>query len=287
MNPSPFVHDVTADDFSSRVIDKSREHPVLVDFWAAWCAPCKMLAPVLEALAAQYQGQIEVAKVDTDAQPQLAMDHGIRSLPTVRIFKDGVAVDEFHGALPEAEVRAYIERHLVHESDRLHSAAEQAYRDGKLDEAVALWEQAVSRPPVKPEFLLGLARAYIDRKDYEAAEQCLKALPIEMQVEARPGALHTLIALGRGADQAPDDAALLKAIEADPGDCEARYQYSARRVLQGDYEPALAQLLEILRRKPDFREHAAREAMVAVFTLLGDQGDLVNRYRRRMFAALH
>lgn len=287
MSTSAFVHDVTADDFTAKVIDRSHEHPVLVDFWAAWCAPCRMLAPVLETLADGYQGRIEVAKVNTDAEPQLAADHGIRSLPTVKIFKDGAAVDEFYGALPEAEVRACIERHVIHESDRLHEAALQAYRAGDLDQAVALWQQAVARPPVKPEFLLGLARAYIHRRDLEAAEQCLKDLPLEKQVEAQPAALRTLIALAHAADGAPGDDALVKAIETHPDDWEARYQFAARRVLAGDYEQALAHLLEILRRKPDFRDHGARDAMVAVFTLLDEQGDLVKRYRRQMFAALH
>lgn len=287
MTSSAFVYNVGAGDFATRVLEQSRKVPVLVDFWAAWCAPCRMLAPVLESLAEEYGGRIEVAKVDTEAEPRLAMDQGIRSLPTVKIFKNGAVVDEFYGALPEAEVRAYIERHVVHESDRLHEAALRAYGEGDLDKAVALWNRTLTLPPVKPEFQMGLARAHIDRKDFDAAEQCLKALPLEMQVEARPAALRTLVDLGRVADAAPDEADLAKAVEADPGNCEARYQLSARRIIQGDYEAALAQLLEILRRKPGFRDHAARNAMVAVFALLGEQGELVKRYRRQMFAALH
>lgn len=287
MNTPRYIRNVTSDDFSLQVLEKSREQPVLVDFWAAWCGPCKALAPVLERLAEEYQGQLVVAKVDTDQQTQLAMKHGIRSIPTVKLFKDGAVVDEFHGALPESEVRAFIERHLVHESDRLHAAASHAYRHGDLDRAVALWEQALVLPPVRPQVRVDLARAYIDQGNYEAAEQCLKSLPLEVQVESQASALRTLITLARTADAAPDDEALKTRIEQSPDDCEARYRYGTRKIIQGNYQEGLEQLLEILRREPGFRDNAAREGMVAVFALLGNQGDLVNRYRRLMFATLH
>lgn len=287
MNTSSFVFDVTAADFPVRVIDASRQRPVLVDFWAAWCGPCKMLAPVLERLAGEYQGGVLVAKVDTDTQADLAARYGIRSLPTVMVFKDGEVVDEFYGALPESEVRVYIERHLVREVDKLHAQAMEAYHHGDRDTAVSLLKQAAAEQPPRPAVLVDLAAVYIDTKDYDAADLCLKALPMELQVESRPNALRTLIGLARSADQASPDEALLQRLAQSPYDCEARYQYAARRITLHQYEQGLEHLLEILRRRPDFRDHAAQDAMICVFTLLDNRGELVSQYRKKMFAALH
>ncbi len=287
MASSSFVFDVSAAEFSTRVIDTSRQRLVLVDFWAAWCGPCKMLAPVLEGLAEEYQGDVLVAKVDADHQADLAARYGIRSLPTVMVFKNGEAVEEFCGALPEYEVRAYIERHLVREADRLHADAMETYRRGDIDAALSLLKQTAGAQPPRPEILMDLAAVYIDTGDYDAADRCLKSLPMELQVESRPTALRTLMVLARSADQAPADDVLLTRIEQAPDDCEARYQYAARRIVQHQHELGLEQLLEVLRRKPAFGDHAAQDAMVCVFTLLGNTGELVSRYRKRMFATLH
>ena len=287
MTSPSFVFDVTGAEFSTRVLDASRRCPILVDFWATWCGPCKMLAPVLERLAEEYQGGILVAKVDTDSQADLAARYGIRSLPTVMVFKDGEAVDEFYGALPESEVRAYIERHLVREADRFHAEAMEAYHRGDTDTAISLLKQAASTQPPRPEVLADLAAAYIDIRDYDAADKSLKDLPMELQVESRPTALRTLIGLAREADQAPGDKELLRRLDAAPEDSEARYQYAARNIARRRYEQGLEQLLEILRRNPRFRDNAARDAMICVFTLLDNQGELVSRYRKKMFATLH
>lgn len=287
MNTSSFVFDVTAAEFPARVIEASHGHPILVDFWAGWCGPCKMLAPVLEGLAEEYQGRFLVAKVDTDREAELAAQYGIRSLPTVMVFKGGEPVDEFFGALPESEVRVYIERHLVREADRLRAAAMTVYQHGDTETAVSLLKQAAEEQPPRPEVLLDLATVYIDAKDYDEAERCLKALPMELQVEPRPAALRTLIGLAQDADQAPPDDVLMKTLDAAPDDCEARYHFAARSILEHRYEQGLAHLLEILRRKPGFRDNAARDAMICIFTLLDNKGELVSRYRKKMFAALH
>lgn len=287
MSSSSFVFDVTASEFPARVIEASRHYPILVDFWAAWCGPCMVLSPVLEDLVGEYRGQFLVAKVDADSEAELAARFGIRSLPTVLVFKDGEVVDEFFGALPESEVRVYVERHLVREADRLHAEAMDAHRRGDTDTAVTLLERAADERPQRPEVLVDLAAVYIDTKDYDGADRCLTALPMELQVESRPAALRTLIGLARDADQAPPDEALLRRVVQAPDDWEARYQYAARSIIRHRYEQGLEQLLEILRRRPGFRDNAAREAMICVFTLLGNTGELVTRYRKRMFAALH
>jgi putative thioredoxin len=287
VNSQEIIYDVTAADFATRVVDASFRQPVLVDFWAAWCGPCRILAPVLERLAGEYAGQFLLAKVDTDAQAELAVTQGIRSLPTVRVFKDGGVTDEFFGALPESEVRAFIERHLVRAADKLHAAGMEAYRHGDLDRAVTLLRQATAEQSARPQMYVDLARAYIDIKDYDAADAALKALPMELQVESLPHALRTLLTLARSADAAPGDRTLRGRIETNPDDWSSGYDYAARLITQSRFEEGLEQLLEILRYKPGFGDNAAQDAMVCVFTLLGNGGELVSRYRKRMFAALH
>lgn len=278
---------VTGEDFAHTVVEKSRQVPVLVDFWAPWCGPCQMLAPVLDRLAAQYRGKLVVAKVNTDEERELAQGHGIRSIPNLKLYRHGEIVEDILGAQPEADLRAIIERHVPRESDGLCEQAEAALAQGDTDRARALLEQAAWRDPDNPRAALDLARLCMTQGDLDGAGQALDTLPASAHESEAAAGLIALLEFAREARAAPEEAELMERIEADPQDSAARYDLAVRRVLDGDYGDALDRLLELLQRDRGFRDGAARTAMLKVFTLLGDGHELVHRYRARLFNALH
>ncbi len=281
MTASPYIIEADVSNFTE-LLERSKEVPVLVDFWAAWCAPCQMLMPVLAKLAEAYQGKFLLVKVNTDEQPEIAQAFGVRSLPTLMLFKDGRPVDSMLGAQPESAVRQMLDRFIEKPADRLREAALKAKERGDAEGARRLLEEAVALSPGDAELQLELARLLFEMGDIAALEDRLKALPPSPEAQALEG----LLALARIAEQAPPRPRLEAELAAHPANSEARYQLGARLALEGDMEGALEAFLELLKRDPAFRDKA-REAMLAVFQLLGGQGELVNRYRTRMFTALH
>jgi putative thioredoxin len=279
--------DVTLSTFSAEVLEKSRATPVVVDFWAGWCGPCRMLMPVLARLADEYQGRFFLAKVNADREQELAARYGVRSLPTVKVFRNGAVVDEFLGAQPEPVIRALLDRHIPRPADTLLDAALAAARAGRLDEALAGIEQAAGLDPdydrvkfVRARVLLGLGRL-------DEGEQVLNSVSIAAQGDPELAALRTQLAFRRIAAGSPPAEELGARIARDPGDLEARYRLSALKVLAEDHAGALEQLLEIVRRDRQFRDDAGRKTMLAVFNLLGGSGELVNTYRRQLSMAIN
>jgi putative thioredoxin len=285
MAHSPYVVDVTAEDFYAIVLEGSHQRPVLVDFWAEWCGPCRMLAPLLERIADDLGGKLLVAKVDTEVEGELAAQFGIRSLPTVQLFRDGQPVDQFMGALPESEIRAFLERHMPRASDQLLARAEALVAGGETGRAAALVEQAREADPDNPRTRLAYARVKLAQGDFTAAEAVLDSLPIDQHNEPEAQVLRARITFGQAAAGAPSEERLRQRLATDPRDSEARFQLAARRVLEQDYEAALENLYTLLRQDRAWGEDAARRAMVQVFELLGG-GELVNRYRAKMTSAL-
>lgn len=287
MANSPYVINVTADDFHTRVVDASHQVPVLVDFWAEWCQPCRMLGPILDDLADTYGGKLLVAKVDTEADKDLAAQFGIRSLPTVKLFKDGQPVDEFMGALPEGEIRAFLDPHLPRESDNLLLQAEALLAQGDPDKAAELVEKIRENDANNPRLNLFYARLKAVQGDYDAAEKALDALPLEQHDSAEAQALRATMTFDRATAGSASAEELAQRLEANPDDSEARYQFAALKVMERDYETALENLLTLLRKDRKYGDDAARKAMVQVFDLLGGEGDLVTRYRAKMMTALY
>ncbi len=287
MADSPFVVTLNAQNFQQVVLEGSYERPVLVDFWADWCAPCRALMPVLAKLADAYGGQFLLAKLDTEAERDLAAQFGIRSLPTVVLFKDGKPVDQFMGALPEAQVRDFLDRHIPREADLLVARAEALIGAGDLADAAALIAQARSTEPGHPGARIAEIRLKAVGGDTLGAEALLSALPLELlgdpEVVALSGQLRFANVLA-GAASEPEVSARLAA---EPGNSEARYQLAAYRVARGDYEGALGLLFELMRGDRAYGDDAGRKGMLMIFDLLGGSGELVSRWRSRMFTAMH
>ncbi|KXX65783.1 thioredoxin [Marichromatium gracile] len=287
MTDSPHVVTVTAENFQSVVIEGSYERPVLVDFWADWCAPCRMLMPLLTGLAERYDGRFLLAKVNTEEEQALAAQFGVRSLPTVRLYKDGQPVDEFMGALPEGEIREFLDRHIPRASSGLLDQARASIAEGALEQAAAQLEQARAEDPENNRIALLEVELRAARAGVTEAEAAIDRLPIELANDPEVNALRGRLRFAAALVDAADEATLRARLEADATDSEARYQLAARAVSQGDHATALELLLELMKRDRGYGEDAGRKGMLAVFDLLGGDGDLVARYRAKMMTALY
>jgi putative thioredoxin len=283
--PSPHVFDIDQQTFEADVMQASMTTPVLVDFWATWCEPCKTLGPMLEKLAAEYNGAFRLGKVDVDTQQELAGMFGIKSIPTVVLVKDGQVLDGFTGALPDGQLREFLSRHV----QPLEGAAEEAPVEDAVPETP---EQVVDRlqhlivaEPAKAELKLDLAMALQMAGQHEAAETELNALPVNLATDARAIRLRSELELAKALKGAPAAADLRRRIEADPNDWDARDQLGVRLLLEGDVEAGLEQFLTILQKARDWNEGQGKKRLLAAFATVED-ADLVSRYRRRMASLL-
>ncbi|HID49681.1 MAG TPA: thioredoxin [Chromatiales bacterium] len=279
--------DVTAEDFATRVIDASHQQPVLVDFWATWCGPCQTLLPVLTQLAESYQGAFLLAKVEIDQQPTLAQQFGVRSVPTVKLFRNGQIVDEFMGALPEGQIRAILDKHIVKASDAAMQQALQRYEQGATEAALAEMEEILDADPDNANNALIYAGLLLQEGHLEKARQWLDALPATLRDDPRATALRARLEFVQLAGTAPDADRLQTILANEPGNSEARYQLAIHRLVQGRDEAALEDLLYLVKHDRNYGDDAARKALLKIFAMLGDEHELVARYRRQLAMALH
>jgi putative thioredoxin len=249
------------------VVEASRSRPVLVDFWAPWCGPCKSLMPLLDRIADAYDGRFLLAKVNTDEQPSLATHFNIRSIPTVLLVHDGEVVDQFVGVQSESFIRELLDRHVV--PGNATGAAPEA-----TDHAAA------DRPEVAAELAL-------QRRDESAATAAIAALAAQNESHPRLPALRARLAFVAAANARPDSVGLRRELESDPANAAARHALAAHHAAAGDYATALAQWLELMRRDRHYGDEAARRSLLQVFDVLGDGDALVTQYRRRMASLLH
>ena len=224
MSTSPYISEVSQKEFAARVLEKSREVPVLVDFWAQWCRPCHMLIPTLAKLAGAYAGKFLLAKVNTDNERELATTYGIRSLPTVKIFRDGEVVDEFMGVQPESAIRQIVDRHVSRESDSMVKAALLAHREGKTKEATELLQKAVDTDPDNDRAKIELTKIYLEQSRLDDAE---KLLGRTNKLDSEEIALVAYIEFAHIAADALPMAELEQAISLDSNNCDARHKLSA------------------------------------------------------------
>jgi putative thioredoxin len=269
--------DVTEADFRQTVLERSLDVPVLLDCWAPWCGPCRNLKPILEKLARDYDGRFVLAKINTDEAPQISAALQIKSIPLVVLFIGGRPVDQFMGALPEGQVRAFLDKHLGEQVSEVDALRAEAAESVDPQHAEMLLGEALRLEPGNAEVLLDLATRWIERDQFDDAEKLLAKLPADQGGE-RQTALLKRIELARHKPEG-DPAALAARIAANPKDFEARFALAALQAHAGDFDAAFEQLLDVvLRDKAEWREKA-RLLLIEWFALCTD-ADAVSRGRR-------
>jgi putative thioredoxin len=281
-----YSFDSTAADFERDVLEASKRTPVVVDFWAPWCGPCRALKPILEKLAAEFEGKFLLAKVNTDENPEIAARYGVRGIPNVKAFVDGELANEFTGAQPESAVRRFLEMLVPSPAEQLRRGAQADLAQGDFDAAEAKLREAIALDAASDAARVDLAALLAARADLAGAEAELAAIPEHLRDERAIG-LATRIGLERKRASLPDAGTLKSRVDAQPEDLDARLAYADRLVADGQYRAALEELMEVVRRDRDDRRERAREAILVVFGLAAGEPDLASEYRRKLSAALY
>ena len=287
MTESPYIHSVSAQDFQSVVIDNSFNQPVLVDFWADWCEPCKAIAPILERLVNEYAGKFTLAKVDTEQEKELAAHFQIKSLPTMKLIMNGQIVAERSGALPEGELRAFIKPFITSESDKIMEAAMAAHEEGRFEDALELMNQALEKDPSNADLKITIARIIFDEGDKEGALALLDNLSDDDKNKQGAVKLRAEINLADQLEDLPALDQIEQRLSEDPNDCEALLQKSHYLSANGENDEAMECLLNIIRIDRQYDDDAGRRGLLALFDMLGGEHPSVQRYRRKMFTLLH
>lgn len=283
------IKDADIRTFMQDVIEASKDVPVLVDFWASWCGPCKQLTPVLEKLVLQAGGLVKLVKVNADENQDLCQQLRVQSLPTVYAFKGGQPVDAFMGALPESQVKAFIEKLTDGAKAPLDQALEQgqaALAAGENDLALEVFKEIQAQDPANEAALSGILRAQIALGMLAEAEEILTSLPANLRVKADIEAAASALELAKEVGQTGDPADLRARLEANPKDNQARLDLALALFARNDAEGAIDELLELVRRDRAWNDEAARKQLVKVFDTLGGAHELTVAGRRRLSSVL-
>ena len=268
---------MTTADFDARVLAASRDRPVLVDFWAAWCAPCRTLAPVLDRLATEFSGRLDVAKVDADAEAALAARYGVRSLPTLALFTGGKLVEAIVGAQPEGVLRTFLERHVERPGDGERAAALAAARGGDVDGALAVLRRLAAAEPDRPRHYLAIVDVLLEAARLDAAAAAIAHAPMmfegDQDLELRRSRLTIATAAGTTAEDARPTAAANGA--------------AARMFIDGRHGEAVEAWLEVMRAHPGEGRRTVPALLKAAFMLMGEEHELVAPFRRRLASLMH
>ncbi|MGL4635889.1 MAG: thioredoxin [Beijerinckiaceae bacterium] len=293
MAPAPddgLIKDTTTQTFKQDVMAESMKQPVLVDFWAPWCGPCKQLTPVIEKVVKAASGKVKLVKMNIDEHPQIAGQLGVKSIPAVFAFQKGQPVDGFMGALPESQIKSFIERLVGNLGpsalDEVIAAAEKSVTEGDLSQAAELYAAALAEVDTNAKALGGLIKVYVLMDMPEQANQLLGAVkPEQMNDPAIVGAKAALEA-AEAAASLGDTAGLVAAVEADPNDHQARLDLAIALNAKGDREAATDHLIQIIRKDRKWNEDAARKQLIQFFEAWGSDDDFTSAGRRKLSVVL-
>ncbi|MGE5096279.1 MAG: tetratricopeptide repeat protein [Betaproteobacteria bacterium] len=278
--------DTTLSSFERDVIEASMEVPVLLDFWAPWCGPCKSLGPLLEKLERDYAGRFKLVNVNSDTNPELVSSFALKSIPYVVAFVDGNAVAQFMGAQPEAYIRAFLDRLIPNPGEIEHRSAREALAKGQFGVAEDYLKNALALDPSNDGARLDTIGLLLDRTDIEAAKMHWQMLSPKAENQSTYAAMKARYDSAMKAETLPPPDQLTQRIEADPNDLEARLDLAELHISRKDFAPALDQLLEIVRRDRDFRDDVGRVKMLEVFEMAAAQPELVDEYRGKLSVTL-
>ena len=276
--------EVGDDDFETAVLQRSQEVPVLVDFWAPWCGPCRVLGPVLEKLAEEYAGKFLLAKINVDDNPSVASAFGIQGIPAVKLFRDGGVASEFTGALPEPTVREFLSQFLPSAADQQTLEAAELEKAGKIAEAKDLYQAILKSEPSHAKALLGSGRLLMNEGDNQAALNQLDRIPLVAEERKEADRLIARLNLQGGAAQ--DEAEMRAKLKSEPNNLEAKFALAQALAGSEKYEEALAEFLTIIKADRSFRDDGARKATIQIFEVLGSDHPLTEKYRSELAKVL-
>ena len=284
------IKNTTTAGFARDVLEASRKVPVIVDFWAPWCGPCKQLTPMLEKVVRGAGGKVRLVKINIDEHPAIAQQLRVQSIPTVYAFRDGRPLDGFMGAQPESAVRAFVDRLLGDEAEAdiatVLKEAEAALEAGDLQSAAEIFAAVLREDQQNPTALAGLARAYLISGDTARSEQTIALVPPDKRELAAVKSVRAALDLARLADASDNRGELEARLASNPADHQARYDLAVALAARGEKEAALDHLLEIVRRDRTWNDQAARKQLVQLFDAWGPKDPATSDGRRRLSSIL-
>jgi len=284
LTSSPWIIDVGEADFDKAVVQASKQQPVIVDFWAPWCGPCRSLGPILERVVAEYKGQVILAKINVDETPNLAAMFRIEGIPAVKAFRDGQVVLQFEGVLPEPHVRAFVQRLLPTESEQLAASA-RTLKDPA--EAEKTYRAALAQDGNNPEVRVGLAQALLQQNKIDEITDLLEPVGSEGELGVAAERIRAALGLRQRARDMGTEVDARRRVAANPNSTQARYELGCVLAASGQYEAALEVLMQVAEDDPKLAPTKIREVMVQIFYVLGPDHPLANDYRARLSRLLY